>query len=262
MHFVLARWAMRTVPGPSVMSTMTSVMTTMTTFEVGRKSRMTADEHSPFISPRALKDLLSIPGYIEDLLNISRQNFSDTQIFALAYDAQNERDFIKLQDSAREPYKRHFCGLQRLMHHNELAMNAHQNNPASDQPDLVNLRLKFVKCTPPEEATVPVFFTLCYIGGGPDDDEIIYAFFHRGLQRVALVTAPTTDPRLVLLAEMFVAGYSTPLSCERMCAWCGQIALGDELKKCLGCKDVRYCNKQCQGKHWKMHRRVCRPTDT
>uniref|UniRef100_A0A383WBQ3 MYND-type domain-containing protein n=1 Tax=Tetradesmus obliquus TaxID=3088 RepID=A0A383WBQ3_TETOB len=39
------------------------------------------------------------------------------------------------------------------------------------------------------------------------------------------------------------------------CAACG--ASGVKLRNCSGCKQVVYCNRECQAAHWKQHKKVC-----
>ena len=41
------------------------------------------------------------------------------------------------------------------------------------------------------------------------------------------------------------------------CSACGKKS--DALKKCTACKCVWYCDKKCQNKHWKEHKKECRP---
>ena len=53
-----------------------------------------------------------------------------------------------------------------------------------------------------------------------------------------------------------------PLTLKFKCAACGAAApLGKKLKRCLGCKLARYCNKSCQRTHWKAdsyeHKATC-----
>lgn len=50
----------------------------------------------------------------------------------------------------------------------------------------------------------------------------------------------------------------------RCCAFCGERPnrLGasvdeDRLSKCSACLKVGYCNRECQKKHWKIHKHVC-----
>jgi hypothetical protein len=42
-----------------------------------------------------------------------------------------------------------------------------------------------------------------------------------------------------------------------LCSACGEKS--DALKKCRNCKCVWYCDKECQNKHWKEHKKECRP---
>ena len=43
----------------------------------------------------------------------------------------------------------------------------------------------------------------------------------------------------------------------KMCSSCGKKS--NTLKKCMACKCVWYCDKECQNKHWKEHKKECRP---
>ncbi len=43
---------------------------------------------------------------------------------------------------------------------------------------------------------------------------------------------------------------------ERRCSHCGKAA--QNLKKCSGCRQVRYCNAECQRAHWPQHKKDCR----
>jgi hypothetical protein len=44
-------------------------------------------------------------------------------------------------------------------------------------------------------------------------------------------------------------------SSKGCCAGCG--ARDVKLRKCSGCKQVIYCNRECQTAHWKEHKKVC-----
>ena len=42
----------------------------------------------------------------------------------------------------------------------------------------------------------------------------------------------------------------------KMCSACGKKS--DTAKKCTACKCVSYCDKECQNKHWKEHKKECK----
>ena len=44
---------------------------------------------------------------------------------------------------------------------------------------------------------------------------------------------------------------------EKKCGYCS--SKPDKLKKCTGCGRTWYCGKNCQTKHWKDHKKVCKP---
>ena len=88
---------------------------------------MVSDEERPsFISPLALTKLSCNPEVLAELLNISRQNFDGTQIFAVAFLVQeNVRStaFIHLRGRDRHCYAKCFHGFQRLMRQRPLTPN-------------------------------------------------------------------------------------------------------------------------------------------
>ncbi|XP_044174005.1 uncharacterized protein LOC114974698 [Acropora millepora] len=53
----------------------------------------------------------------------------------------------------------------------------------------------------------------------------------------------------------------SPSLAELECAFCHSKPV-EPLKKCLGCKKVFYCRKECQTKHWRDHKAYCRQHKT
>ena len=47
---------------------------------------------------------------------------------------------------------------------------------------------------------------------------------------------------------------------ESKCSYCGQTS--ENLRKCTRCQAVQYCNKDCQQKHWKLHKVSCKESTT
>ena len=43
-----------------------------------------------------------------------------------------------------------------------------------------------------------------------------------------------------------------------ICANCDAMASNTHLRKCAACKRVAYCSKECQKKHWPVHKTVCK----
>ena len=85
-----------------------------------------------------------------------------------------------------------------------------------------------------------------------DRQELVFAFYHEGLRKVALVAVPGEAHRKDAIA--FVAKKAIVLPFDKVCSWCGRAA--EHLRKCP-CKEVRYCNADCQGRHWGLHKPEC-----
>ena len=43
-----------------------------------------------------------------------------------------------------------------------------------------------------------------------------------------------------------------------VCAYCDAIANKEPYKKCAKCRHAAYCSKDCQKKHWPVHKAVCK----
>lgn len=46
-------------------------------------------------------------------------------------------------------------------------------------------------------------------------------------------------------------------SCMRRCNWCSKLLVRDVLH-CSVCRVARYCNEDCQHKHWIIHKMICK----
>lgn len=44
---------------------------------------------------------------------------------------------------------------------------------------------------------------------------------------------------------------------EAQCAHCLRLMCIHDIKRCTGCRMVRYCNPECQRRHWDVHREEC-----
>jgi hypothetical protein len=83
-------------------------------------------------------------------------------------------------------------------------------------------------------------------------EEVVFAFYHRGLLKVALVAVPSEEHRGEFMT--FMAGNAVVLPFDKVCSWCGRAA--EHLRKCP-CKEARYCNADCQHRHWGLHKPEC-----
>ena len=57
--------------------------------------------------------------------------------------------------------------------------------------------------------------------------------------------------------------FSEPDSDEDSPSVCGNcMKEGEELRRCLGCKFIRYCSKECQASDWPSHKHLCHSIQT
>lgn len=47
---------------------------------------------------------------------------------------------------------------------------------------------------------------------------------------------------------------------RKVCQSCLEHA--EKLLRCGRCKTIRYCSKECQSKHWRIHKDMCRPPES
>jgi hypothetical protein len=90
------------------------------------------------------------------------------------------------------------------------------------------------------------YFSAC------DSDNVMLFFFHQVLERVVLIITPTAEREHAL---NFIRMHGMLHTFDKICALCGKTG---GLQKCSGCKTVRYCDCDCQTKHWPSHKAECR----
>ena len=56
--------------------------------------------------------------------------------------------------------------------------------------------------------------------------------------------------------------FNSPISVPNKCRFCDRIPTKDDdrtsLMRCSACLAVRYCNRECQSKDWKFHKKGCK----
>ena len=69
----------------------------------------------------------------------------------------------------------------------------------------------------------------------------------------------TASLQAALLAAAKVGGLSASMkySAPEICSFCGKQG-PKKLRKCTRCGKAQYCGIECQKKHWKDHKKVCR----
>jgi hypothetical protein len=114
--------------------------------------------------------------------------------------------------------------------------------------DLKELKVHQVNCDPSGMRLV-----LCH---GPEDLQMRVEVLAPGAPMPPDVGAVTgiLNSRSAVLANMG-SGEHLPAA-PTACAQCGTVA--PNLKLCVRCLRVRYCNGACQKLHWRTHKRECK----
>ena len=97
-------------------------------------------------------------------------------------------------------------------------------------------------------------------------DEIdIEGLFFKGGKLIPLkVSVLTTNMKHINLMSRTIGVNDDPEAIEKMlnsdtkytCASCGKMA--KKMSRCTKCKMSYYCNRECQKKNWKLHKRICK----
>ena len=55
--------------------------------------------------------------------------------------------------------------------------------------------------------------------------------------------------------------FNSPIHVKNQCRFCDRISINEDetsLMRCAACLAVRYCNRECQSKDWKFHKKGCK----
>jgi hypothetical protein len=197
------------------------------------------------LTPHAFRALICLEENFEHLVRISNQIFTTVPIFTLTAGS----NVIKpLQGAgARSRYSLCFHLIQHMM----LLNRQRLSQGISDHSELINTSIAF--CKDSRDKLMGFNLYLRYTDPTTIGEELVFAFFHHGMRKVALIAVPGETHRDAALK--FIGSKSILLPFDKVCAWCGRAA--EDLKKCP-CKAVRYCNSDCQRLHWDMHILECR----
>jgi hypothetical protein len=200
------------------------------------------------ISPGAFQQIIGSDQTFRDLSTIRSQIFSNTPVLAV-----KPHGIIHLKGStATSKYSPVFFYFQHYMEHNLHVLKHNTVNGMNDPSDFVNLSINFSKVSI-NSAIVHGYIPYCRYALG--EDERVFAFFHRRMRKVVLITLPSSSAPMTAVQE-YISKQGTLIPFNRFCAWCGKADL--KLEKCP-CKAVRYCGKECQRLHWGAHKVECQP---
>lgn len=227
-------------------------------------------------STKAFIELHYVPETFDKLFNMDKK-FARLPIFR-----KDGSVFVQLASkTARYPYIAiHNAGMERLQDNRKWRT---RNVQTGNKPDIARFfNMAFVSETKSDRyvcqktgeeirySQVDGFFP--YFSNRSDKlKEIMFYFHHKvnfyyyhhvlrqhnltaaaqDLKRVVLVTAPI-DEREEAIG--FLRAHGTIHAFDKLCAMCGKTG---DLLKCK-CKRVRYCGKECQMRHWAVHKVGCR----
>lgn len=77
---------------------------------------------------------------------------------------------------------------------------------------------------------------------------------------VSVLARGAESPPALEVISSAIGGQRGFKDCENtMCATCGE---ENATKKCSKCKQVQYCDRECQRLHWFTHKKECERTST
>ena len=192
------------------------------------------------LTPVAFNTLVASEHSFADLFTIFDQSFKDLRIFSMAPDGKVD----PVKKNAQHAI--YYDVIQKRMVHNQRVVT----NGITDINDMVNMSV----CFHWNQIGKISGYTLYTRLTDPDSmgEAIVLAFYHATLRRVVLLMIPGPDHRMA--ASRYIGKYGVVIPFDKACGWCGRAA--ENLKKCP-CKGSRYCNAECQLKHWSMHKAEC-----
>ena len=197
-----------------------------------------------FITPNAYRVLIRSEKSFEHLYQIFNQKFNKTPIFELT----PRHGIAPLTRTTREKYTLCFKVLQRTMLLNKQVVD----KGVDDESEFTNMSMLYVRDTD-QDHKIRGYSTFCrFFEPALIEEEVVFAFYHRDLRKVALVSVPSERYRGDFISFMAVNAIVLPF--DKVCSWCGRAA--DRFAKCP-CKTARYCNAGCQHRHWDMHKSEC-----
>jgi hypothetical protein len=195
------------------------------------------------LTPHAFRALIRSEKSFEHLYPIFNQTFNKTPMFALT-----PRGIAPIVHTARlgEKYDLCFNVLQSIMWTNKQVVE----KGAEDQSEYINMSMLYMNNA---AGKIIGYSTYCrYFEPTMIGEEVVFAFYHRNMRKVALVSIPSEAHRGDFMS--FMGGNTVVLPFDKVCSWCGRAA--EHFAKCP-CKQARYCNADCQHRHWDMHKSEC-----
>jgi hypothetical protein len=179
-----------------------------------------------YITKQVVQSVLSSPTLCADMLCASTQQYEDVNVLRVGEDTI----FGGATMSAAEPrYAAFFRDVQ-----------------LRD----TGLTAGFTTCHESGGATLLGYVP--YLTSSAGRGELVYAFYNKHTQSVAIVVAASAAHERK--AKQIMANFGKMRSFSPVCSFCGSEALA--LRRCP-CKGVQYCDASCQKQHWKVHKLQC-----
>ena len=200
----------------------------------------------PVITQKAFRSIFHARDTFKALFTVSRQSFGELFIYTLVPSPVGSHAELLTRCPADEmaPYAEHFWNIQRVRTAN--GANCVPGSSASARLSL-SVAIDFAS------GKVLGYTTYCrYTHPEKLGEKNVFAFYHKILREVVLVVIP--GPEYARNATRIVCAMGVVASFDTVCSWCG--AMAGTLLRCP-CKMSRYCDADCQRRHWSLHRPQC-----